>query len=161
VTATAPPPARRLVSRVDARNRLAALVALAGAALAVIGTSLSWYEVTIAGYLAPGGSLTGWEGRDGRTVVAAAVVAAAVAVVLFAGRRRLAWKVALIVAGVVTAIVAFAGVADTRSKGDKVQDEFGIPAGQVAAEAGAGLWVVAGAGLAELVAGALVRVRES
>jgi hypothetical protein len=143
--------------RVDPRNRVAALLALAGAGLAIIGTSLSWYEIVVAGFLAPGGSLTGWEGRDGWTVVAGAVVAIAVALLLLAGQRRLAWRVALLVAGAITAIVAFAGVADARSKGEKVQDEFGIPAGRVAADIGTGLWLVAVAGVAELAAGVVVR----
>ena len=34
-----------------------------------------WFTIEIGGIAAPGGSATGWEGRDGRTVLAAAVAA--------------------------------------------------------------------------------------
>ena len=58
----------------DGRGRLVAGLGLGGAALAAGGTFLDWFKIEVGGLTAPGGSATGWEGRDGRTVVAGAVV---------------------------------------------------------------------------------------
>ncbi|MGH9136160.1 MAG: hypothetical protein ACRD0G_03815 [Acidimicrobiales bacterium] len=139
------------------RNRLAALVAVAGAALAAGGTFLTWYEIEIAGFAAPGGDISGWEGRDGRTVVFSAAVAGLVAAMFAMGQRRLVWKIVLLAAGGVTTIVAFAGITDARTKSDKIEDEFRIPPERVAADVGIGLWIVAAGGVAELAAGAIAR----
>lgn len=132
------------------------IAAVGGGALAGLGTVLTWFTIEIGGISAPGGSATGLEGRDGRTVLAAAVVALLAAGFIAVGRRVFAAKVALLAAGAVTAIVAVAGIADATAKDEEVEDEFGIPADRVVADVGAGLWVVAVAGAALLAAGATV-----
>ena len=141
----------------DPQNRLAATIAIVGAGLAAVGTFLDWFTIEIGGIAAPGGSATGWDGRDGRTVLAGAVVAALAAGLVALGSRRLAPKIALIVAGGVTAVIAIAGIVDTNGKADAVRDEFAIPADRVRSEIGAGLWLVAAAGLAEVAAGLAAR----
>lgn len=137
----------------DPQNRLAAGLGVLGAGLAAVGTFADWFTITIAGVTAPGGSATGWEGRDGRTVLAGAVVSFVAAALIALDTRRLAPKIALIVAGGVTAVIAIAGILDTQGKAEAVEDEFAIPAGRVVAEVGAGLWLVAGAGVIEVAAG--------
>jgi hypothetical protein len=141
---------------VTQRDRAAVGAAVSGGALAALGTMLTWFTIEIGGVAAPGGSATGLEGRDGRTVLAAAVVAVVAAALVATGRRRLAAKVALLAAGAVTAIVAVAGIVDATAKDEEVEDEFGISADRVAAEVGTGLWVVAVAGVALVAAGAAV-----
>lgn len=141
----------------DPQNRLAATIALVGSGFAAVGTFLDWFTIEIGGVAAPGGSATGWDGRDGRTVLAGAVVTAVAAGLVILGSRRLAPKIALIVAGGVTAVIAVAGIVDTNGKADAVRDEFAIPADRVRSEIGAGLWLVAGAGLAEIAAGLATR----
>jgi hypothetical protein len=121
--------------------------------MAAIGTFADWFTIRIGGVVAPGGSATGWEGRDGRTVLAAAGVCVVAAVLVAFDTRRLAPKVALIVAGFVTAVIAIAGILDTRGKAEKVRDEFAIAPDRVVAEIGPGLWLVATAGIAEVAAG--------
>ena len=138
------------------RDQASVVAAVAGGALAALGSLLTWYTIEIAGIAAPGGSATGIEGRDGRTVLAAAIVALLAAGLIATGRRRVVAKVALLAAGAVTAIVAVAGIVDATAKDEEVQDEFGIPADRVAAEVGTGLWVVAVAGISLLAAGAAV-----
>ena len=132
------------------------IAAVAGGALAGLGTLLTWFTIEIGGIAAPGGSATGLEGRDGRTVLAAALVALLAAGLIATGRRRVAAKVALLAAGAVTAIVAVAGIVDATAKDEEVEDEFGIPADEVAADVGTGLWVVGVAGIALVTAGAVV-----
>lgn len=141
----------------DPQNRLAAALGVAGGAMAAVGTFLDWFTISIGGVTAPGGSATGWEGRDGRTVLAGAVVSTVSAVLIVLGSRRLAPKIALIVGGFVTAVIAVAGILDTQGKEDAVQDEFAIAAGRVIAEVGPGLWLVAGAGIVEVAAGVAAR----
>lgn len=141
----------------DPQNRLAAALGLAGAAMAAVGTFLDWFTISIGGVTAPGGSATGWAGRDGRTVLAGAVVSTVSAVLILLGSRHLAPKIALIVAGFVTAVIAIAGILDTQGKEDAVQDEFAIAAGRVIAEVGPGLWLVAGAGIVGVAAGVATR----
>lgn len=141
----------------DPRNRLAATIAAAGGGLAAVGTFLDWFTIRIGGVTAPGGSATGWEGRDGRTVLAGAVVALVTAALLALGTRRLAPRVALVVAGGITGVVAVAGLVDASGKADTVADEFAIPADRIHAEIGPGLWLVTAAGLAEVVAGLVAR----
>lgn len=136
------------------RDQAAVGVAVAGGAMAALGTTLSWFTIEIGGIAGPGGSATGLDGRDGRTVLAAAVVAVIAAGFIALGRRRLAAKVALLAAGAVTAIVAVAGIVDATAKDEEVEDEFGISADRVVAEVGTGLWVVGVAGVALLAAGA-------
>ena len=60
----------------ERRGRAAAALGVAGAAAAAGGTFLDWFTIQLGGITTVGGSATGWEGRDGRTVVAAAVAAA-------------------------------------------------------------------------------------
>jgi hypothetical protein len=142
---------------IDPRGRAAALFGALGAAAAAGGTFLDWSTIEVAGLAAPGGSATGWESRDGRTVLAGAVVGFVAAVLVALGSRKLAPKIALIVAGGVTAVIAIAGILDTAGKADKVQEEFAIPADRVQATVGAGVWLVALAGVVEVAAGVLVR----
>jgi hypothetical protein len=141
----------------DPRSRLAAVLGLVGAALAAGGTFLDWSTIEIGGLAAPGGSATGWEGRDGRTVVAGAVAGLVAAALVGLGSRKLAPKIALVVAGGVTAVIAFAGIIDTSGKADAVQEEFAIPADRVSATVGAGAWLVALGGVVEVAAGVLAR----
>ena len=132
------------------------MAAVGGGALAALGTVLTWFTIEIGGIAAPGGSATGLEGRDGRTVLAAAVVSLLAAGFVAVGRRVFAAKVALLAAGAVTAIVAIAGIVDATAKDEEVEDEFGIPADRVVADVGTGLWVVAVGGVSLLAAGATV-----
>jgi len=141
----------------DPQALLAAGLGVAGAVLAAAGTFMDWFTISIAGVTAPGGSATGWAGRDGRTVVAAAVLAVVASVLVALDTRRLWPKITLLVAGFVTAVIAIAGVVDTSSKAAKVEDEFAIPAGRVAAEIGAGLWLVAVGAVGEFGAGVAAR----
>ncbi len=141
----------------DPQNRLAAGAALLGGAFAALGTFLDWFTVAIGGVTAPGGSATGWEGRDGRTVLAAGVVCGVSAALVALGSSKLAPKIALIVAGGVTAVIALAGILDAGGKDDAVQDEFAIPAERIRAEVGPGLWLVVTAGVLEVAAGVAVR----
>lgn len=137
-------------------NLLAAGLGLAGAALVSIGAFADWYTITIGGVTAPGGSATGWEGRDGRTVVAAAAICALAAVLVALGSRRLAAKAGLFVAGAATVVIAVAGIVDTTRKAQQVEREFAIPAGRVEASVGPGLWVVAVGGALEVAGGVAV-----
>lgn len=137
----------------DPNVLLAAGVGVVGAVVAALGTFADWFTIVIGGVVAPGGSATGWEGRDGRTVLAAAAVATLAALLVAFDTGRLAPKIALIVAGFVTVVIALAGILDTRAKAEKVQDEFAIAPERVSAEVGAGLWLVLAGGVAELAAG--------
>lgn len=141
----------------EPQNQMAALVAVVGGGLAALGTFLDWFTIEIGGVTAPGGSATGWEGRDGRTVLAGAVVSVIAAALVALGSTRLAPKIALIVAGGVTSVIAIAGLVDTSGKADSVADEFAIPADRTSAEVGSGLWLVTAAGLAEVLAGVMAR----
>lgn len=141
----------------DPRSRLVAALGVVGAALAAGGTFLDWFAIEVGGITAPGGSATGWEGRDGRTVVAGAVIGVVSALLILLGSRKLAPKIALIVAGGVTAVIAIAGVLDTSGKAEKVQEEFAISSERVQAEVGTGLWLVTLGGVVEVAAGVLAR----
>ncbi len=140
----------------SSRDQAAVVAAVAGGGLAALGALQTWFTIEINGIAAPGGSATGLEGRDGRTVLACAVVALVAAGLVATGRRHFAAKIALLAAGAVTAIVAIAGIVDATAKDDEVEEEFGIPAVRVAAEVGVGLWVVAVAGASLLAAGVAV-----
>lgn len=137
----------------DQRTRVAAGLGVLGAGATAAGTFLDWFTITVAGVTAPGGAATGWEGRDGRTVLAAAVVGVVASGLVVLGTRRLAPKFALVVAGGVTAVIAAAGILDTSGKADAVQEEFAIPADRVTAEVGSGLWLVLLGGVVLLAAG--------
>ena len=147
----------RSVLAFDPKARLAAVLGALGAVAAAGGTFLDWFTIEVGGTTAPGGSATGWEGRDGRTVLAGAAVCVIAAGLVALGSRKLAPKIMLVVAGGVTAVIAVAGVLDTSGKADKVQEEFAIPADRVRAEVGNGLWLVALGGIVEVAAGVLAR----
>jgi hypothetical protein len=89
--------------------------------------------------------------------VAGAVVSVVSAGLVVLGSRKLAPKIALIVAGGVTAVIAIAGILDASGKAEEVQDEFAIAAERVQAEIGPGLWLVVLGGLVEIAAGVLAR----
>jgi hypothetical protein len=152
MTAPAPPPRRPALSG-DPRNLLAAGLAAAGAALVAIGAFADWYTISIAGVTAPGGTATGWEGRDGRTVVAGAAIVAVAAALVALDSRRLAPRLSMVVVGFITTVIAVAGIVDTTGKAAQVEREFAIPAGRVSAQVGAGLWLVALGALLELAGG--------
>jgi hypothetical protein len=144
----------------DPQSLLAAGLGVVGGTLAAAGTFLDWFTIEIAGVAAPGGSATGWEGRDGRTVLAGAAVSAVAAGFVALGTKRLWPKIALIVAGFVTGVIAVAGILDTSNKAEKVEDEFAIQADRVDARVGPGLWVVAVGAIVELGGGVAARQPE-
>jgi hypothetical protein len=144
----------------DPQALVAAGLGVVGAAMAAAGTFVDWYTITIAGITAPGGSATGWEGRDGRTVLAGAAVSVVAAAFVAFDTKRLWPKIALIVAGFVTGVIAVAGILDTSNKAEKVQDEFAIQSDRVSAEVGAGLWLVAVGAIVELAGGVAARQPE-
>jgi len=105
----------------------------------------------------PGGAETGWKGGDGRTIVVAAVVAAIAGIGLLLGRRDLWLKVALLIAGGVTLVIALVHMANVGSKASDIEQQFGIPTGDVRADVGAGLYIVIAGGVAVLAAGLRAR----
>jgi hypothetical protein len=160
----APPPAAaqpgptKPVRLTDRREHaLAALVAVAGAVLAVAGTFDTWLRILIGGEVGTGGSSTGWAGQDGRTVLVTGVVTGVVALGLLLGRRDGWLKSALLVSGAVDVVVAVANMVSAGSKAHDIQVQFGIPSDQISAEIGLGLWLVLIGGLAQLLAGLLAR----
>ena len=120
--------------------------------MAAVGTFLTGSTISIGVRLPAGRTATGWRGA---TVAPCSrrVVCVAAAVWVLLDTRRLSPKMALIIGGFVTAVIAIAGILDTNAKADKVQDEFAIPAGRVAAEVGSGLWLVAAGGVLEVASG--------
>ena len=150
-----PAPVPMATDSVD--NRPPALAALVGAVLAVIGAFQVWLRITITNVSPPGGAETGWKSGDGRTIVVAAAVAAVAGVGLLLRRRDLWLKIALLSAGGVTLVIALVHMANVGSKANDIEMQFGIPAGDVRAEVGAGLYVVAAGGVALLAAGLRAR----
>jgi hypothetical protein len=138
-------------------NRKAAFLGLMGAALAVIGAFQKWISIRIAGFSPPGSAQTGWRGGDGRTIVVAAAVAGLAAVALFAGRRELWLKIALLISGGVTIVIAIVHMVDAGSKARDIEQQFGIPAGDVRAQIGAGLYLVVVGGVGLLASGLQAR----
>lgn len=138
-------------------NRKAAYVGFVGAALAIIGAFQKWISIRIAGFIPPGSSETGWRGGDGRTIVVAAAVAAIAAGALFLGRRELWLKIVLLIAGGVTIVIALVHMVDAGSKASDIEMQFGIPAGDVQAQIGAGLYLVVVGGVGLLAAGLQAR----
>ena len=145
----------------NADNRPAAVAALAGAVLATIGAFQVWLRITIDNTSPPGSAETGWRGGDGRTIVVAAVVAAVAGIGLLLRRRDLWLKVALLIAGGVTLVIALVHMANVGSKATDIQVQFGIPSSDVRAEVGAGLYVVVAGGIAVLSAGLRARTNSS
>jgi hypothetical protein len=142
-------------------NRKAAFVGIMGAALAMVGAFQVWLRIRIAGYIPPGSAQTGWRGGDGRTIVIAAAAAGLAAAALWSGRRDLWLKIALLIAGGVTLVIAVVHMVDAGSKARDIQMQFGIPAGDVSAQIGVGLYLVAVGGVGLLVAGLQARTASS
>lgn len=138
-------------------NRPAAYAAIVGAVLAGVGAFQVWLRITITNVSPPGSAETGWKSGDGRTIVVAAAVAGVAGVGLLLRRRDLWLKVALLIAGGVTLVIALVHMADVPSKANDIEMQFGIPAGDVRAEVGAGLYVVAAGGVALLASGLRAR----
>jgi hypothetical protein len=138
-------------------NRKAAFAGILGAALAIVGSFQVWLRIRIAGFIPPGSAETGWRGGDGRTIVLAAVVAGVAAGALWIGRRDLWLKIALLIAGGVTIVIAIVHMVDAGSKARDIEVQFGIPAGDVSAQVGVGLYLVVVGGLGLLAAGLRAR----
>ena len=132
-----------------------------GAALAVLGTFQQWVMITIAGFSPPGSAQSGWDGGDGRTIAVAGGAAAIAAVALLIGRRDLWIKIVLLIAGATTMIIAIVNMVDAGSKADDIQVQFGIPAGDVHAQIGIGLYLVALGGAGLVAAGLRMRTAPS
>ena len=162
-----PPPEPPAPTPVRIDNRPAAYAALVGAALGAIGAFQVWLRITVFDPTAvafvhpPGGAETGWKGGDGRTIVVAAVVAAIAGIGLLLGRRDLWLKVALLIAGGVTLVIALVHMANVGSKASDIEQQFGIPTGDVRADVGAGLYIVIAGGVAVLAAGLRARTASS
>jgi hypothetical protein len=157
--ATTPPPVAPEV--VVLENRKAAFTGVLGAALAIVGSFQVWLRIRISGFIPPGSAQTGWRGGDGRTIVVAAVVAAIAAGALWIGRRDLWLKITLLISGGVTIVIAVVHMVDAGSKARDIEVQFGIPAGNVAAQVGVGLYLVILGGLGLLAAGLQARTVSS
>jgi hypothetical protein len=140
----------------DTNTIAAMLAALAGVA-AIVGAFQTWLRLRIGGVAVRGGVETGWNGRDGKTVVGAAIAALVVAGLLKLGRSDVWLTVTLFVVGAVTVVVTIVNVADATSKAHDIENEFGIAAVRVQAQVGFGLWMVGLAGCGMLAAGLLAR----
>jgi hypothetical protein len=147
--------------QVAVENQKAAFVGILGAALAIVGSFQVWLRIRIAGFIPPGSAETGWRGGDGRTIVLAGVVAGVAAAALWIGRRDLWLKVALLIAGGVTIVIALVHIVDAGSKARDIQVQFGIPAGEVSAQVGVGLYLVVIGGLGLLAAGLRAQTESS
>jgi len=138
-------------------NRKAAYVGLLGAALAFIGAFQVWLRIRIAGFISPGSAETGWNGGDGRTIVMAAAAAGVTAIGLWVGRRELWLKITLLITGSVSVVIAVVHMVDAGSKAREIEVQFGIPADDVRAQIGVGLYLVVLGGAAMLIAGLQAR----
>jgi hypothetical protein len=116
-----------------------------------------WLRISIVHANPPGSGETGWKGGDGRTIVVAAAVAAIAGVGLLLRRRDLWLKIALLIVGGVTLVIALVHMANVNSKANDIEVRFGIPAGDIKAEVGIGLYIVAASGVAVLAAGLRAR----
>ena len=154
-----PEPTQPAIARpvVTLGNRKAAYVGLVGALLAFIGAFQVWLRIRIAGFIPPGSAETGWNGGDGRTIVMAAVAAGLTAAGLWIGRRELWLKVSLLITGGVTIVIAIVHIVDVGSKARDIEVQFGIPAGDVRAQVGVGLYLVVVGGIGMLIAGLQAR----
>jgi hypothetical protein len=139
-------------------RRLAAGLSLTSAVAAIIGVGQTWLRISVSGLHGPGGSQTGWDGRDGWTVAVAAGVAAVAAFALLLGRRDVWLRAALFIAGGTMLVVSLVNLAGVRSKADDLHLLFGIPTADVRAEVGIGLILVAFASFG-VVGGAIVAHR--
>jgi len=150
-------PEGRRVRVPNVPQRHAVLVALAAAAISLAGAFQVWVRIRIAGFAPPGSAQTGWQGGDGRTIVAAAVAAVVAAAAVALGGRE-AWpKVLLLVAGAIALVIAVVNIVDAGSKANDIQVQFGIPAEDVEAQVGIGLYLVCAGGIGMVAAGVWVR----
>jgi hypothetical protein len=156
-----PPLAPLPPERIAIENRKAAFAGIVGAALAIVGSFQVWLRIRIGGFIPPGSAETGWRGGDGRTIVLAAVVAGVAAAALWIGRRDLWLKIALLIAGGVTIVIAIVHMVDAGSKARDIEVQFGIPAGDVSAQVGIGLYLVVIGGLGLLAAGLRARTEST
>ncbi|HEV3225951.1 MAG TPA: hypothetical protein VGZ52_03930 [Acidimicrobiales bacterium] len=152
---SAPAAADPLAAPVD--NRPCAYLAVAGATLAAIGAFQVWLRISVAGLNPPGSAETGWAGGDGRSVVGAALVAGLAGGALLLQRRDVWLKIALLIAGGVTFVIALVHMVNAGSKAHDIQVQFGIPSGDVRAQIGAGLYMAMAGGAAILAAGLRAR----
>ena len=77
------------------------------------------------------------------------------------GRRDLWVKVVLLICGAIAAIIAIVNMVDAGSKAHDIQMQFGIPAGDVKAEIGIGLYLVVIGGAGLVAAGLRMRTSPS
>ena len=157
--APAPAPPRPSADAID--NRPAAYAAMVGAILGAVGAFQVWLRITVFGVSPPDSAQTGWQGGDGRTILFAAIVAAIAGIGLLLGRRDLWLKVALLIAGGVILVIALVHMANVGSKANDIEEQFGIPTGDVRATVGAGLYIVIAGGVAILAAGLRARTASS
>jgi len=145
----------------DRVNRQAAYVALAAATLAIVGAFLVWVTITISGLSPPGSAQTGWDGGDGRTILVAGIAGVIASVAILFGLHDLWVKVVLLISGAIAAIIAIVNMVDAGSKAHDIQMQFGIPAGDVKAEIGVGLYLVVIGGAGLVAAGLRMRTNPS
>jgi hypothetical protein len=156
-----PPATPEEEQRTAAANRQAAYLGLVSSCLAIVGAFLVWVTITISGLSPPGSAQTGWDGGDGRTILAAGVAAAIASIALLVGRSDLWIKVLLLISGAIAAIIAIVNMVDAGSKAHDIQMQFGIPAGDVKAKIGIGLYLVVIGGAGLVAAGLRVRTSPS
>ncbi len=128
---------------------------MASAIVAFVGLSQNWLLITIDGTSVPGSGQTGWQGGDGITVAFAAIVAAIGGAAFFAGRDDQWLRASVFAAGSVALVIAIVNIADVKSKADDINSRYGIDPSIVGAHVGLGLWLVAIAGLAAMMGGAI------
>jgi hypothetical protein len=87
----------------------------------------------------------------------AAVAAGLTAAALWVGRRELWLKVTLLITGGVTVVIAIVHMVDVGSKARDIEVQFGIPATDVRAQIGVGLYLVVVGGAGMLIAGLQAR----
>src|SRR5215471_7046038 len=147
--------------RAAAANRQAGYVGLGASALAILGAFQVWVTITIDGLSPPGSAQTGWDGGDGRTILAAGIAAGIASLAVLLGFRDLWTKVLLLISGAIAAIIAIVNMVDAGSKAHDIQMQFGIPAGDVKAKIGIGLYLVVIGGVGIVAAGLRVRTSPS
>lgn len=145
----------------DAVNRQAAYIALVAATLAIVGAFQVWLTITISGLSPPGSAQTGWDGGDGRTILVAGIAGVIASGATLFGLHDLWVKVVLLISGAIAAIIAIVNMVDAGSKAHDIQMQFGIPAGDVKAKIGIGLYLVVIGGTGLVAAGLRLRTSPS
>jgi hypothetical protein len=160
MNAVSPVSAANIVST-KASNRPAALAALTGAALLLVGSFTRWSKVTIDGVVIRELSQNGWDNGNGKLTVLVAVGAAAVGVLLLVGVAEMWMKVGLLVAAAVVLVAAVLQFLDFTSNGkpERIADTLGLDPSGIRSDAGGGLFIVGLAAVALAVAGLLVERR--